>query len=48
MCDEKKSCCGIKGFFSRLFAKCDKKLEEKAKEQSCCDSDSKDDSSCCK
>lgn len=42
---EKKS---IKGFFSRLFDKLDRKMEEKSKSSSCCcKSSDKADKSCC-
>jgi hypothetical protein len=37
-----------KGFFARLIAKLDKKMQEKAKSQSCCCSENKSEKkSCC-
>lgn len=37
-----------KGFFSRMFEKLDKKIEEKAKESKCCSgSDKSKGKSCC-
>lgn len=36
-----------KGFFERIMAGLDKKLEEKAKKESCCGSDKGKGSSCC-
>lgn len=42
--EEKKT---KKGFFSRMFEKLDKKIEEKVKSQSCCKPSDKGGSSCC-
>lgn len=33
---DQKGCCPISGFFSRLFSRLDKKMEEKAKNSGCC------------
>jgi hypothetical protein len=40
--ETKTECCPITNFFSRLFQKLDKKLEEKTKSKSCCCSGKQD------
>lgn len=48
MSEEKKDVNKKKGFFAKMVDKLDKKLEEKSKEQSCCNpSDKKNGKSCC-
>lgn len=48
MSDKKEKSTEKKGFIGKLIDKLDKKLEEKSKEQSCCNpSDKKNGKSCC-